>query len=192
MKKVIIIGAGGNIARKVTDMLLNKTEIDLSLFLRNSSYLKVTENSRCHIVQGDVMNYEVLKNAVSGKDIVYVNLAGNLEAMAKNIVSAMKETGVKRVIFISSIGIYDTPVKSVLQPYRKATDVFERSGLEYTILRPSWFTSADEVHYEITKKGEHEKGSGISQKSLASFIVKIIETPDEYINANLGINKPWS
>ncbi len=50
-------------------------------------------------------------------------------------------------------------------PYRKAADVIEASALEYTILRPSWFTNADEVDYEITKKIEPEKGSVISQKA---------------------------
>jgi len=35
----------------------------------------------CEVVEGDVMDYSVLKNAVEGQDIVYVNLAGNLEAM---------------------------------------------------------------------------------------------------------------
>ena len=96
----------------------------------------------------------------------------------------MEETGVKKIIFISSIGIYDVPLKPVLQPYRKASDVFEASDLEYTILRPTWFTSADEVDYETTRKGEPEKGSVISQKSLARFITKIIESPEKYGREN--------
>jgi len=32
----------------------------------------------------------------------------------------------------------------------------------------------------------------ISQKSLATFITKIIETPEKYIRENLGVNKPNS
>jgi uncharacterized protein YbjT (DUF2867 family) len=123
---------------------------------------------------------------------VYANLAGDLEAMAKNIVKAMDETEVKKLIFISSIGIYENPVKTILKPYRKAADVIEASDLEYTILRPTWFTNADEVDYEVTKKGEPEKGSVISQKSLARFITKIIESPEAYIYENLSINKPNS
>jgi hypothetical protein len=43
----------------------------------------------------------------TGQDIVYVNLAGDLGAIAKNFVEAMEETGVKRIIAIRSIGIYD-------------------------------------------------------------------------------------
>ena len=88
-----------------------------------------------------------MKDAIEGQDIVYANLAGKLEAMAKNIVRAMGETGVKKLIFISSIGIYDEPLRAVLEPYRKAADVIESSDLEYTVLRPTWFTNADEVKF---------------------------------------------
>ena len=124
--------------------------------------------------------------------MVYANLAGDLEAMAKNIVAAMDTTGVKRLIFICSIGIYDTPVRPVLRPYRKAADVIEASDLEYTILRPTWFTDADEVDYETTRKGEPERGSVISQKSLATLIAKIIRDPKNHVRENLGVNKPGS
>ena len=77
-------------------------------------------------------------------------------------------------------------------PYRKLADEIENSGLDYTIIRPTWFTSANEVDYEITHKGEPEKGSVISQKSLAALIAKIIEAPEKYIRENLGVNKPNS
>jgi uncharacterized protein YbjT (DUF2867 family) len=192
MKNIIILGASGNIAKQVIDLLVKKGDINLTLFLRNKNRLNNKDISKCHIIEGDVLNYDQLKQAIIGQDIVYVNLAGDLEAMANNIVKAMKETGVKRIIAISSIGIYDTPLRPVLNPYRKLADVIESSGLDYTILRPTWFTNANEVDYELTKKGEPEKGSVISQKSLATFIAEIIESPEQYICASLGINKPNS
>lgn len=192
MKKVLIIGASGNIAGKVIDILANEKDIKQILFLRKKSRLRNPNILNATIVEGDVMNFEQLKSAVEGQDIVYVNLSGDLEAMVKNIVKAMSETSVKKIIFISSIEIYDVPLKPILKPYRKAADVIEASDLEYTILRPAWFTNTDEVNYEVTMKGEPEKGSVISQKSLATFITKIIESPEQYIRNNLGINKPNS
>jgi uncharacterized protein YbjT (DUF2867 family) len=192
MKNVIILGASGQIARRVTDILLKKNDINLTLFLRDRSRLRNKDVSKARIIEGDVLNFDQLKEAITGQDIVYANLAGDLEAMAKNIVRAMAETGVKKLIFISSIGIYDVPLRPVLKPYRKAADVIEASALEYTILRPTWFTNADEVDYETTRKGEPERGSVISQKSLATLITKIIESPEKYARENLGVNKPNS
>ncbi|MCU7552657.1 NAD(P)H-binding protein [Chitinophagaceae bacterium LB-8] len=192
MKNVIILGASGNIARQVIDLLIEKEDINLTLFLRDKSRLRNKDVSKARIIEGNVLDYDQLIEAITGQDIIYVNLAGDLEAMANNIVKAMEETGVRRIIAISSIGIYETPLRSVLKPYRKLADVIEASNLDYTILRPTWFTNADEVDYEITRKGEPEKGSVISQKSLATFINKIIESPEEYSRENLGINKPNS
>jgi uncharacterized protein YbjT (DUF2867 family) len=192
MKNVIILGASGNIARRVTDILLKKNAINLTLFLRDKSRLRNKDASGCRIIEGDVLNFSQLKEAIAGHDIVYANLAGDLEAMAKQIVRAMDETGVRKLIFISSIGIYDAPLRPVLKPYRKAADVIEASTLDYTILRPTWFTGADEVDYETTRKGEPERGSAISQKSLATLISKIIESPEKYVRENLGVNKPNS
>jgi uncharacterized protein YbjT (DUF2867 family) len=192
MKNVIILGAGGNIAGHVIDILVKKDDVNLTLFLRNARRLRNKDVSQCRIVEGDVLDHHQLEKAMKGQDIVYANLSGDLEAMAKNIVKAMHETGVKKLIFISSIGIYDVPLKPVLKPYRKAADVIEASDLEYTILRPTWFTSAEEVDYETTRKGESEKGSVVSQMSLASLIATIITSPEKYVRESLGVNKPNS
>lgn len=102
----------------------------------------------------------------------------------------MLETGVKRIIAISSIGIYETPLKPILKPYRALADVIEASGLDYTILRPDWFTNANEVDYTLTKKGQPETGSAISRKSIAAFIGTLIQNPALHVNENLGISKP--
>ncbi len=192
MKNVLILGASGGLAKYVIEELQKQDDVQLTLFLRNRKRLQNSDVPVCRIVEGDVLNYDILKEAVAGQDIVYVNLAGNLEAMAKNIVKSMEEYGIKRIIAISSIGIYATPLRTVLIPYKKLADVIESSDLDYTILRPTWFTSGNEVDYEITHKGEPEKGSVISRKSLATFIAKIIERPETYVRENLGINKPNS
>jgi uncharacterized protein YbjT (DUF2867 family) len=192
MKKVLIIGATGSLAQYVIAALKQLENVQLTLFVRNKSRLPKSLAEGCTILEGDAMDFSSVKNPISGQDIVYVNLAGNLEAMTKNIVSAMQETGVKRVIAISSIGIYQTPLKPVLIPYRKLADVIEASGLDYTILRPDWFTNANEVDYAITHKGEPEKGTAISRKSIAAFVANIIENPQLHLSENLGISKPNS
>lgn len=89
-------------------------------------------------------------------------------------------------------GIYGTPLRPVLVPYRKLADVIEASNLDFNILRPTWFINSDEVDYELTRKGEPERGSVISQKSLATLIAEMIRSPEKYVRENLGVNKPNS
>lgn len=189
MKKVLIIGATGSLARYVIESVGKLTDTRLTLFVRNKNKLSKNDLENYHIIEGDAMNYTDVKNAVSGQDIVYVNLAGDLETMVKNITKAMMESGVKRIIAISSIGIFEIPLKPILIPYRKLADVLEKSGLNYTILRPDWFTDSDEIDYEITHKGEPEIGAAISRKSIAAFISTIVENSELHNNENLGISK---
>lgn len=190
MKKVLIIGATGSLAEYVIEALKQLDDLSLTLFVRNKNKLSKNDVENCHIIEGDAMNYTDIKNAISGQDIVYINLAGDLAAMANNITNAMRDNDVKRIIAVSSIGIYETPMKPVLIPYRKLADVVEESGLDYTILRPDWFTNTNEIDYAITHKGEPEKGTAISRKSIAAFIATIIENPELHKNENLGISKP--
>jgi len=140
------------------------------------------------------MDIEKLKEAMNGQDVVYANLAGALEQMAKNVVEAMNASGVKRLIWISSMGIYDeVPGEkhgSILDPYRKSAAVIEASNLDYTILRPGWFTNKDEIDYETTQKGEPFKGNDVSRKSVADLVVKLAVTPSLEVRRSLGVNKP--
>lgn len=189
MKKVIVVGAGGSLAKYVIEDLQSVPDIQLTLLARNKRSIQ-NDLSKSIVIVADVMDFEQLKSAISGQDIVYVNLAGNLEAMTNNIIMAMKETGVKRIIAISSIGIYDLPLKPVLVPYRRLADLIEASGLDYTILRPDWFTNSNEVDYALTQKGSPETGTAISRKSIAASVATIIQNPEWHKNENLGISKP--
>lgn len=78
----------------------------------------------------------------------------------------------------------------MLVPYRKLADVFEASELDYTILRPDWFTNDNEVDNTITHKGEPENASAISRKSIVAFVSMKVKNPDLHKRKNLGISKP--
>jgi uncharacterized protein YbjT (DUF2867 family) len=77
-----------------------------------------------------------------------------------------------------------------LDPYRKAAEIVEASTLDYTILRPAWFTHADEVDYETTQKGAPFRGAVVSRKSVAALVVKLALSPQLEIRRSLGVNKP--
>lgn len=194
MTNVLILGANGSLARVAIDMFLKETDSQLTLYLRNSRRLRNIDSNRVRVIEGNVMDLAKLKEAMIGQDVVYANLADNLEQMAKTIVEAMISTGLKRIIWISSVGIYEeVPGErhgSILTPYRKSAAVIEASNLEYTILRPGWFTNKDEIDYETTQKGEPFKGHDVSRKSIADLIVKLAVTPGLEVRTSLGVNKP--
>jgi uncharacterized protein YbjT (DUF2867 family) len=194
LSNVLILGANGSIARHAIDLFLNETDAQLTLYLRNSGRLRNIDSNRVRVIEGDVLDVEILKEAMIGQDVVYANLAGNLEQLAKNIVAAMDATHVKRLIFISSMGIYDEVpgerYSRILDPYRKSAEIIEASDLDYTILRPGWFTNKDEIDYETTQKGEPFKGHDVSRRSVAHLIVKLAESPESEVHRSLGVNKP--
>jgi uncharacterized protein YbjT (DUF2867 family) len=194
LTNVLILGANGQIARYAIDLFLNETDAQLTLYLRNSRRLRNIDSNRVRVIEGDVLDIEKLKEAMIGQDVVYANLAGDLEQMAKNIVEAMDATGVKRLIFISSMGIYDEvpgeKYGSILDPYRRSAEIIEASDLDYTILRPAWLTDHDEIDYETTQKGEPFKGRIVSRKSVADLVVKLALSPELEVRRSLGVNKP--
>jgi uncharacterized protein YbjT (DUF2867 family) len=193
LTNVLILGANGSIARVAIDMFLKETDARLTLYLRNSRRLKNIDSNRVRVIEGDVMDSKKLKEAMIGQDVVYANLAGQLERMAKNVVDTMEQSGVKRLIWISSMGIYDEvpeqKYSTILDPYRKSAEIVEASDLDYTILRPGWFTNKDEIDYKITQKGEQFKGHDVSRKSLAHLIVKLAVTPGLETRRSLGVSK---
>lgn len=193
MKNVLILGANGSLARVTTQYLLKNTVLHLRLYLRNARRLNNPEPSRVDIVDGDVMDYQKLVAAMEGQDVVYANLNGNMKAAAENIVKAMQASGLKRLIFISSMGIYgEVPgerYSSILNPYRDSAAVVEASDLDYTVIRPGWFTNQDVVDYQITRKGEPFQGHDVSRKSIADLIMRLIQTPDLYVHDSIGISE---
>jgi uncharacterized protein YbjT (DUF2867 family) len=196
MTNILILGAHGQIARVATDLFLKRTDARLTLYLRNARRLKLSGHAnRVRVVEGDVLDAKTLEAAMAGQDVVYANLAGQLEQQARCIVKAMEKTGIKRLIFISSMGIYDEiPGErhgSILEPYCKAASVIEASGLDYTILRPAWLNNRDEIAYGTTRKGEPFKNASevVSRRSVADLVVKLAMTPGLEIQSSLGVHK---
>lgn len=195
MIKILILGAGGQIARVATDLFLQRSDVKLALLLRKSRRLKVSNQSdRVSILEGDVMNTALLAKCMVGQDVVYANLSGDLEGQAHSIIKAMKQTGLSRLIFISSMGIYnEVPGEeygSILDPYRKAALAIEATDLDYTIIRPGWLNNRDEISYGTTTKGQpfSNPSAQVSRKSVADLVVKLCTTPRLASRASLGVH----
>jgi len=203
MEKILILGANGQIAQIVRQQLLADTDAQLKLFLRHASRLSIVDSAREEIIEGNANNQSDLERAMTDVSIVYANLGGgDIETQARAIVAAMQATKVKRLIWISTLGIYDEVPgafgrynnrmlgHTYLSTYAAAAQIIEESDLDYTIIRPAWMTNKDEVDYELTHRHEAFKGTEISRKSIAAEVVHLIQSPTEGLRDSLGINKP--
>jgi uncharacterized protein YbjT (DUF2867 family) len=165
----------------------------LTLYLQRAGRLNNPDPSRVTIVEGDVLDPDALRAAMRGQDVVYASLAGEMERQARAIVDAMRATGVKRLISISSMGIYGEVsgqrYSSILDPYRDSAAAIEQSDLDYTILRPGWFEHDQEVSYQITQKGEEFRGHDVSLNSVSDLIVKLATSPGLYVRRSLGVSR---
>jgi uncharacterized protein YbjT (DUF2867 family) len=189
---VLILGANGQLARNTTPFFLKHDDVHLTLYLRRSSRLKNPDPARVRVVDGDVVDRAQLEEAMRGQDVVYANLAGHMARQAHATVDAMHAAGVKRLIFISSMGIYgEVPgerYRSVLDPYRDSAAVVEASDLDYTVVRPGWFTKDPKIGYRLTQKGQPFKGHDVSLNSLSDLIVKLALDPGMEVRHSIGVS----
>lgn len=202
MKNVLILGASGQIAQWVVQALAHEPGVQQTLLLRDPKKLTGSEPANARVVIGNVLDKPLLRQAVSGQDIVYANLTGDdLDKQAQAVIAAMQAEGVQRLVFVLALGIYDevpgkfgewnhATIGEDLKPFRRAADAIEASGLAYTILRPAWLTDEDEVDHELTAKGQPFQGTVVSRKSVADVILQVIAEPELHVGGNLGVNKP--
>ncbi|CAJ1227861.1 NAD(P)-dependent oxidoreductase [Levilactobacillus zymae] len=199
MQNGLIIGATGSIGRAVRKMMLAQTDVHLTLYSRRANRLKL-DAKRETAVAGSALDDKQLDQAISGQDFVFVALSGDMANFATHIVASMERVNVHRLIFITTMGIYqeipawlgDSPEpyhNPILKSFRQAADRIEQSSLNYTIIRPGWYTNGP-INYEITQKGEPFGGHDVSRQSIADYVIRLINDSTLDNQASVGINTP--
>ncbi|MDT6980606.1 NAD(P)H-binding protein [Levilactobacillus zymae] len=199
MQNGLIIGATGSIGRAVRKMMLAQTDVHLTLYSRRANRLKL-DAKRETAVAGSVLDDDQLDQTISGQDFVFVALSGDMANFATHIVASMERVNVHRLIFITTMGIYqeipawlgDSPEpyhNPILKSFRQAADRIEQSSLNYTIIRPGWYTNGP-INYEITQKGEPFGGHDVSRQSIADYVIRLINDSTLDNQASVGINTP--
>lgn len=119
-KKVIITGATGFVGKHLMKFL-DTEKYDLTLLTRNPDKLS-NKPEGCHVIFGDLNDPESLKNAFRDHEIL-INLAAevrNQDLLEKtnidgtnNLVKAIKDTKIRKVIHLSSVGVVGKGYSSV-------------------------------------------------------------------------------
>lgn len=202
MQKVILLGATSNISKYLIPMLLNETDSQITLFARRAQQrlTEYADNSRISIVNGDWNNLEDLNSAIKGQDIVYMATGHFIDAN-KNVVEAMKNNNVQRLIVAGGLGIYDEVAGKFGQwnarmmgdytSIKKAAAVIDESGLQYTFLRMSWLYNQDNNYkYEVVPQGQPMKGTQVTRQAVAKLVTDMVNDPKLYAAQSIGVVEP--
>ena len=200
MKNVLLLGATGTAGSVLTKKLLSDTDCHLTLFARHAKDM-YADTDRIAVVSGDAENLEELRAIMPGHDVVYCAISGDaLPKVAENIVAAMTDSGVNRLIFMGAVGIYNEIPDEIdgednldnepaQIPNRKAVDVVEASELNYTVLRPGYLGEGDENDFVLTIKGETAKGYTTPISALVNFAVRLILDDELYSRESVSITQ---
>lgn len=200
MKKVVIFGAAGRTGKYITRKMQSEIDVEVSAFVRNPLKFENMDVSDVNIIQGDALNANDVKLAMDGQDIVVCSLEGDVLTMAKNIVGALSQTTVKKIIWITGMGIHGEikglrgfMLKQLAKSrpdYIKAADTIAASSAITTLLRCGGIKDGDNEKYDLTKEDEQPKGGmgmSVDRAAIAKCIADIISDDTIGVNDSLGI-----
>lgn len=193
MKNILILGATGRIGKLLVP-LFDKEKHNITVYVRDAK--KVGESKKVNIIEGNVLNETALTESMKGQDIVIAVLSGDLFTYANNIVSALKKNTVKRIIWITGMGIHHEVPGEVgkllddlcrqMPEYVQAADEIAESGTPYTLIRAAHLTDGNNEQYYIQHEGEELHANSVDRIAVAHLIYDLIVN-EEGINDSLGI-----
>lgn len=197
MKKVVIFGAAGHTGKYITEKMKAQDNLEVSAFVRNPEKFGDMNVSNVNIIQGDAMNPEDVLRALEGQDVLLCSLEGDVLTMAKNIVSALEQTSVKRIIWITGMGIHheikglrgkmlDMLAKKRPE-YIQAADLIAASDAVTTLLRCPGIMNGDNTKYFLTREGEQPSKKNIDRAGIAQCMLDMICDESLGVNESLGI-----
>ena len=158
-QRILITGATGFIGRHLAKAMLAES-INFSIFARSTSDIDWFETNRIPIYKGDLRDIETISEAVKDHDVV-INLAGaadvsdlkvnrevNVEGV-RNLISACRKTNLKRLIHFSTTCAGRALRDSYGETKLEAEDLFNDSGLDYTIFRPTMIYGPSSKEFDI-------------------------------------------
>jgi len=190
---ILIFGASGKTGHELVKQALTQGH-RVTAFVRNPSKLKITHD-HLKVIQGDVTNSKLVEEAAKGHDAVLSALGAaspfkfdqSVVDGISNIVIAMEQENVDRLIYLSAINVKESISNAGLlirfiAPILLRTEtagheareiIIRQSRLKWTLVRSAGLTN--DVHKEY-RSGENIKAKGIaasiSRTDVADFMLR--------------------
>ncbi len=192
--KVLVLGATGMTGQHAVRLLLERGD-DVTAFARTPS--AVPERERLRVAQGDARDAASFARAMVGQDgVISVFGPRSLkkddlqETFMRNVVGAMTNAGVKRLVNLSAWGTGDsyagsgwmvkiirgTILRHMFDDKERGEVVLLASGLDYVNVRPGRLTNGDaRGGVKASPTGEGVKPV-LARADLAAFMVEQLQS----------------
>lgn len=203
---LLIFGATGDTGRELVKQGLEQGHV-VTGFSRHADEL-TQDYPAVQAVQGDVTDMATVEKAVQGQDAVLSALGSSslkrnpaLVKGVENIVTAMEQHNVRRLVYQSSLGVGDSReqvnflvryiiIPLVLRPaikdHAEKEHIIQQSNLDWVIVRPAGLTNdAKTGEYKAGEKIEF--GARIARADVADFMLKQVSN-DTYLKKTPGIS----
>lgn len=208
VRRVLIVGASGRTGTELVDQALERG-YHVTAMVREPSRL-ARDHPRLEIAVADVLDAGAVRRAVSGHDGVLIALGHGkflgptriLSTGTRNILESMRQSGVRRLVCETSLGIGDSAFRMglyytlfvipVILPFyywdkTRQERFIAKSGLEWVIVRPAVLTTGKRtgrIRHGF-RVGSFVLTRRIARSDVAHFMLDQLET-DEYLETAPG------
>ncbi len=206
--RVIVFGATGSIGRHLVANALSQGH-QVRAFARNPAVLGL-DHPNLLLCPGDVFDATAVSAAIKGCNGVLVALGSSKvtskvrSAGTRNIVRAMEQQGVKRLVCQTTLGVGDSQanlnffwkylmfgliLRTVLKDHVAQEAIVKRSGLDWVIARPAAFTDGPATgrYKQGFTPNESKLTLTISRADVANFMLQQL-TDDRYLHRTPGLS----
>lgn len=203
-RNILILGAAGQIARKLTTKLLLDSDLDIILYCRNVGQRLGLHHSRVTLVDGLFSEAAKLSELVSIVDLVYINTMENPEDI-RVIAEVLEKYPKVKLIGASMAGLHeevpselakwtqDNLPSSYIEGEKQSATIIEQSSINYTLLHLTWlYDQEDDFTYELVLTPESFKDAEVSREAVVQAIYDIItdENQEKYSRKGFGVGRP--
>jgi putative NADH-flavin reductase len=181
--KILVLGSTGKTGLELLEQGLEDGH-EVTAFARRPEAVAL-KHSKLQVRKGDILDQASVRAAVEGQDAVLSalgvrQLAANkvLSEGTRNVIQAMQQSGVRRLIVESSLGVGDSTgqlgplynffllpllLKRIFQDKEAQESLVRASGLDWVIVRPAVLTNGP-------RTGRYKAGFAPTERSIKAKI----------------------